>query len=169
MRLATSNVATEADPTLFLFSDGNSYDSDEKLVHEHDLLERDVELFRRYLYSDGKPKPTSKGVVGAELVDGLIIQESDYKLVKTRFSAFFNTNVHSYFQGIGVTNLVIIGVQTPNCIWQTVFDVVALDYQRVTVIIDATAVSTPNIHIANIFDMKNVRVATPTLEEWCQS
>ncbi|KAF3642559.1 putative inactive nicotinamidase [Capsicum annuum] len=100
-----------------------------------------------YLYSDGKPKPTSKGVVGAELVDGLIIQESDYKLVKTRFSAFFNTNVHSYFQGIGVTNLVIIGVQTPNCIWQTVFDVVALDYQRVTVIIDATAVSTPNIHI----------------------
>ncbi|XP_055828822.1 probable inactive nicotinamidase At3g16190 [Solanum dulcamara] len=139
------------------------------VVREHDPLGRDVELFRRHLYGDGKPKPTSKGAVGAELVDGLVIQEGDYKLVKTRFSAFFNTNLHSYLQGIGVTNLVIIGVQTPNCIRQTVFDAVALDYQRVTVIIDATAAATPDIHIANIFDMKNVGVATHTLEEWCQS
>ncbi|XP_015162271.1 probable inactive nicotinamidase At3g16190 isoform X3 [Solanum tuberosum] len=106
------------------------------VVREHDPLGRDVELFRRHLYGDGKPKPTSKGCVGAELVDGLLIQE---------------------------------GVQTPNCIRQTVFDAVALDYQRVTVIIDATAAATPDIHIANIFDMKNVGVATPTLEEWCQS
>ncbi|CAN4088963.1 unnamed protein product [Withania somnifera] len=139
------------------------------VVREHDPLGRDVELFRRHLYGDGKPKPTSKGAVGAELVDGLVIQEGDYKLVKTRFSAFFNTHLHSYLQGIGVTNLVIIGVQTPNCIRQTVFDAVALDYQLVTVIIDATAAATPDIHIANIFDMKNVGVATPTLEEWCES
>lgn len=40
-----------------------------------------------------------------------------------------------------------LGVQTPNCIRQTVFDAVALDYQRVTVIIDATAAATPDIHI----------------------
>ncbi|XP_059303225.1 probable inactive nicotinamidase At3g16190 isoform X1 [Lycium ferocissimum] len=153
------------------------------VVREHDSLGRDVELFRRHLYGNGKPKPTSKGSVGAELVDGLVIQEGDYKLVKTRFSAFFNTNLHSYLQGIGITNLVIIGVQTPNCIRQTVFDAVALDYQRVTVILDATAAATPDVHIeclsettsppsqgrANIFDMKNVGVATPTLEEWCQS
>lgn len=66
-------------------------------------------MFRRHLYGDGKPKPTSKGSVGAELVDGLVIEEDDYKLVKTRFSAFFNTNLHSYLQGIGITNLVIIG------------------------------------------------------------
>ncbi|XP_070027435.1 probable inactive nicotinamidase At3g16190 isoform X2 [Nicotiana sylvestris] len=140
-----------------------------EVVREHDPLGRDVELFRRHLYGDGKPKPTSKGSVGAELVDGLVIQEDDYKLVKTRFSAFFNTNLHSYLQGIGITNLVIIGVQTPNCIRQTVFDAVALDYERVTVIIDATAAATPDIHIANIIDMKNVGVVTPTLEEWCQS
>lgn len=40
-----------------------------------------------------------------------------------------------------------LGVQTPNCIRQTVFDAVALDYERVTVIIDATAAATPDIHI----------------------
>ncbi|XP_051119314.1 probable inactive nicotinamidase At3g16190 [Andrographis paniculata] len=139
------------------------------VVREHDPLGRDVELFRRHLYSDGKPKPTAKGSVGAELVDGLVIKDGDYKLVKTRFSAFFNTNLHSYLQGIGANNLVVVGVQTPNCIRQTVFDAVALDYHKVTVLVDATAAATPDIHIANIFDMTNVGVATPTLEEWCKA
>lgn len=70
---------------------------------------RDVELFRRHLYAADKPKPTSKGSVGAELVDGLVIKDGDYKLVKTRFSAFFNTHLHSYLQGVGINKLVIIG------------------------------------------------------------
>lgn len=73
---------------------------------------RDVELFRRHLYSDGKPKPTSNGTVGAELVEGLVIEEEDYKLVKTRFSAFFNTHLHSYLQGVGISKLVITGNMT---------------------------------------------------------
>ncbi|KAK6153647.1 hypothetical protein DH2020_013286 [Rehmannia glutinosa] len=120
---------------------------DMQVVREHDPLGRDVELFRRHLYSVDKPKPTSKGSVGAELVDGLMIKDGDYKLVKTRFSAFFNTHLHSYLQGAGINKLVIIGVQTPNCIRQTVFDAVALDYQTVTVIVDATAAATPDIHI----------------------
>ncbi|KAL2493119.1 putative inactive nicotinamidase [Abeliophyllum distichum] len=136
------------------------------VVREHDPLGRDVELFRRHLYSAGKPKPTSKGSLGAELVDGLVIKDDDYKLVKTRFSAFFNTHLHSYLQGAGIKKLVITGVQTPNCIRQTVFDAVALDYQTVTVIFDATAAATSDIHLANIFDMTNIGVATPTLEEW---
>ncbi|XP_011080698.1 probable inactive nicotinamidase At3g16190 [Sesamum indicum] len=139
------------------------------VVREHDPLGRDVELFRRHLYAADKPKPTSKGSVGAELVDGLVIKDGDYKLVKMRFSAFFNTHLHSYLQGAGVNKLVITGVQTPNCIRQTVFDAVALDYHKVTVIVDATAAATPDIHIANIIDMTNVGVATPTLEEWCKS
>ncbi|XP_027168239.1 probable inactive nicotinamidase At3g16190 isoform X1 [Coffea eugenioides] len=139
------------------------------VVREHDPLGRDVELFRRHLYSPGKPKPTSKGSFGAELVDGLEIKGDDYKLVKTRFSAFFNTHLHSYLQGAGISNLVITGVQTPNCIRQTVFDAVALDYQSVTVIIDATAAATPEIHVANILDMNNIGVTAPTLAEWAES
>ncbi|KAL7152461.1 hypothetical protein ABFS83_04G098600 [Erythranthe nasuta] len=80
------------------------------VVREHDPLGRDVELFRRHLYgSADKPKPVSKGTVGAELVDGLFIEEGDYKLVKTRFSSFFNTHLHSYLQGLGVNNLIITG------------------------------------------------------------
>nr|CAB3449591.1 unnamed protein product [Digitaria exilis] len=39
----------------------------------------DVELFRRHHYSGGKG-PTVKGLKGAELADGLVIKEGEYKL-----------------------------------------------------------------------------------------
>ncbi|GLU14476.1 hypothetical protein SLE2022_310440 [Rubroshorea leprosula] len=138
------------------------------VVREHDPFGRDVELFRRHLYSDGKVGPTIKGSKGAELVDGLVIKDGDYKLVKTRFSAFFATHLHSFLQSAGINNLVIVGVQTPNCIRQTTFDAVAHDYKPVTLIVDATAAATPDIHAANISDMKNIGVETPTLQEWSE-
>lgn len=136
------------------------------VVREHDPLGRDVELFRRPLYTCGKGLVT-KGSKGAELVDGLLMKEEDYKLVKTRFSAFCATPLHSLLQVFEINSLVVVGVQTPNCIRQTVFDAVSLDYQSVTVIVDATAAATPEIHLANIRDMKNIGVSTPTLQEWC--
>ncbi|KAF2323433.1 hypothetical protein GH714_035428 [Hevea brasiliensis] len=117
------------------------------VVREHDSLGRDVELFRQHLYSAGKVGPTSKGSKGAKLVDGLVMKERDYKVVKTRFSAFFNTHLHSFLQTEGIKSLVIVGVQTPNCIRQTVFDAVALDYANVSVIVDATAAATPDVHV----------------------
>ncbi|KHN47837.1 hypothetical protein glysoja_029255 [Glycine soja] len=76
---------------------------------------------------------------------------------------------HHYAAGkVGPTSKGSEGVQTPNCIRQTVCDAVALDYQPVTVIVDATAAATPDIHLANVFDMKNIGVATPTLQEWSE-
>ncbi|KAG2650149.1 hypothetical protein PVAP13_1NG148200 [Panicum virgatum] len=135
------------------------------VVREHDPSGRDVELFRRHHYSAGKG-PTVKGLKGAELADGLVIKKGEYKLVKTRFSAFFATHLDSVLKTAGIKNLVIVGVQTPNCIRQTVFDAVALDYEKITVLIDATAAARPEIHLSNIRDMKNIGVETPTLEEW---
>nr|CAB3504768.1 unnamed protein product [Digitaria exilis] len=97
-------------------------------------------------YSGGKG-PAMKGSKGAELADGLVIKEQDYKLVKTRFSSFFATNLDSVLKTSGIKNLVVVGVQTPNCIRQTVFDAVALDYEKVTVIVDATAAANQEIHL----------------------
>ncbi|KAL6629543.1 hypothetical protein ACP70R_029308 [Stipagrostis hirtigluma subsp. patula] len=135
------------------------------VVREHEPSGRDVELFRRHFYSSGKG-PAVKGSRGAELADGLAIEAGEYKLVKTRFSSFFATPLDSVLKASGIKNLVVVGVQTPNCIRQTVFDAVALDYEKVTVITDATAAAKPEIHSSNIRDMKNVGVETPTLEEW---
>uniref|UniRef100_A0A0E0JYF2 Isochorismatase-like domain-containing protein n=1 Tax=Oryza punctata TaxID=4537 RepID=A0A0E0JYF2_ORYPU len=116
------------------------------VVREHDPSGADVEIFRRRYYAGGKG-PTVKGLKGADLADGLVIKEGEYKLVKTRFSAFFATPLDSVLKTSGIKNLVIVGVQTPNCIRQTVFDAVALDYEKVTVIIDATAAARPEIHL----------------------
>ncbi|KAK8936016.1 hypothetical protein KSP39_PZI013544 [Platanthera zijinensis] len=136
------------------------------VVREHDPYGRDVELFRRHAYVNGKG-PVTRGLKGAELVEGLSAEEGEYKLVKTRFSAFFGTHLNSLLQSSGIKSLVVVGVQTPNCIRQTVFDAVASDYLPVTVIVDATAAATTKIHSANIHDMHNIGVSTPTLEEWC--
>ncbi|GKA24118.1 probable inactive nicotinamidase, partial [Tanacetum coccineum] len=40
----------------------------------------------------------------------------------------------------------VTGVQTPNCIRQTIFDAIGLDYKSVTVIVDATTAATPDVH-----------------------
>ena len=38
------------------------------------------------------------------------------------------------------------GVQTPNCIRQTVFDAVAHDYPSIVVLSDATSAASPKVH-----------------------
>ncbi|KAK7855272.1 putative inactive nicotinamidase [Quercus suber] len=45
----------------------------------------------------------------------------------------------------------LLGVQTPNCIRQTAFDALALDYQSVSVIFDATAAAT-RLHLTYMLD-----------------
>ncbi|KMZ63898.1 Peroxyureidoacrylate/ureidoacrylate amidohydrolase RutB [Zostera marina] len=135
------------------------------VVREHDPYGRDVEFFRRHLYEDGNG-PIRKGSDGVDLVDGLSVEDGEYRLVKTRFSAFFETHLNTVLHSIGIKNLVIVGVQTPNCIRQTVFDAVSLDYQQITVITDATAAATLEIHNANILDMKNVGVVAVELQDW---
>uniref|UniRef100_K3YW12 Isochorismatase-like domain-containing protein n=1 Tax=Setaria italica TaxID=4555 RepID=K3YW12_SETIT len=76
------------------------------VVREHDPDGRDVELFRRHLYSGGKG-PAMKGSKGAEMADGLVVKEEDYKVVKTRFSSFFATNLDSVLKTSGIKNLVV--------------------------------------------------------------
>ncbi|KAL5976855.1 hypothetical protein ACLOJK_021190 [Asimina triloba] len=136
-------------------------------MREHDKYGRDVELFRRPFYANGNG-PVTKGTKGAHLVDGLEIEEADYKVVTSRMSAFFATNLHLVLQASGIKSLVVVGVQTPNCIRQTAFEAVSWDYQPVTVLTNATAAATPQIHAANLLDMRNIGIKTITLEEWAQ-
>lgn len=62
----------------------------------------------------------------------------------------------STYYELYVCVLTHVGVQTPNCIRQTVYDAVALDYQPVTVLVDATAAATPDIHLGNGLHLCNV-------------
>uniref|UniRef100_A0A0D9VER5 Isochorismatase-like domain-containing protein n=1 Tax=Leersia perrieri TaxID=77586 RepID=A0A0D9VER5_9ORYZ len=136
------------------------------VVREHDPSGRDVELYRRHRYSSGQGQVV-KGSEGAKLAEGLIIKESDYKLVKTRFSAFFATQLDSVLRTSGIKNLVIVGKHLyPPIEMDTAFDAVSLNYDKVSVILDATAAPEPEVHEQNIRDMKKIGVVTPTFEEW---
>ena len=68
-----------------------------------------MELIRRHRYEAGKVGPVIKGSSGSELVDELVVEEGDYKLVKTRFSAFFASNLHSLLTTNGIHSLVVVG------------------------------------------------------------
>ncbi|KAI3438603.1 hypothetical protein D9Q98_001026 [Chlorella vulgaris] len=135
------------------------------IIREHEQSGVDVELFREQMFRQGKSS-TVRGTHGAELVEGLAVQPGELVVSKKRFSAFFNTNLDALLRRLGVLRVVLCGVQTPNCIRGTVWDAIALDYPQVTVLSDATASATHGVQLANLHDMRQCGVDTPTVAEW---
>lgn len=135
------------------------------VIREHDPEGIDVELFRAPMFKEGKSS-TVKGTPGAALVAGLDVLPGERVVVKRRFSAFFDTELHRVLQRMGIERVVICGVQTPNCIRGTAWDAIALDYPQVTVLSDATASASVEVQEANLHDMRQVKIDTPTVAEW---
>lgn len=61
----------------------------------------------------------------------LEVQTGDHYIAKKRWSAFFQTHLDLLLRRLGVVNVVLAGVQTPNCIRGTAYDAIALDYPNV--------------------------------------
>ncbi len=130
------------------------------LIRAHRSSGIDVELFR---YQHFKDRPLLvEGTEGAEIIDELKPLPSEYVVKKRRFSGFFQTDLLMVLMRLQVTSLIICGVQTPNCIRCTVTDAIAYDYE-VTLLEDATAAQTPEVHRANLFDMANMGVQMKTV------
>jgi len=140
----------------------------EQVVREHHESGRDIEYFRKHLY-DGTTGPARRGSGGATLADGLVPRPGEHKIVKSRFSAFFATNLDLVLRREGIDHIVVAGIQTPNCIRATAFDAIAHDYPSVAVLSDATAAQNEAIHSANLLDLRNVSIATPTVAKWAAS
>lgn len=51
-----------------------------------------------------------RGAVGAALVDGLVPIPGEHKIVKSRFSAFFATNLDLVLRREGIQHVVVAGV-----------------------------------------------------------
>ena len=85
---------------------------------------------------------------------------------KKRFSAFYATHLASLLRRLGCTHVVVAGVQTPNCIRATAFDALAEDFPAVSVLADCTASATDAVQNANLFDLRNAGIHTPTLAQW---
>ena len=77
-----------------------------------------------------------EGTEGAQRLDGLL--DPDLRIVKTRDSAFFATELADWLGERNVDRLVLAGVSTESCIAATATDAYARDL-RVVLVEDATA------------------------------
>lgn len=115
----------------------------------------DVEITRKELFSE---HPFAvEGSKGAQEIDDLAPLPREYVIGKTRMSAFIGTELDLMLRTLGITVLVVTGVQTPNCIRTTVFDAIAYNYP-VILVDDATGAQSEEIHRANVRDMANIGV-----------
>ncbi len=72
-----------------------------------------------------------------ELVDDLAPKPGDIRVHKTRYSAFFNSQLDSILRARGIRNLVFVGIATNVCVESTLRDGFHLEY-FCTVLEDAT-------------------------------
>jgi len=122
-------------------------------VHRRDGS--DVEITRRERF---RTEPFAvRGTRGAEIIDELAPQDGEYLIPKVRMSAFLFTDLDQLLRALGVDTLVVVGIQTPNCIRTTVYDAMAYGYSTVLVD-DAISARTPEIHRANMRDMEDVGI-----------
>lgn len=109
-----------------------------------------------------------QGTKGAEILDELKAIEGEYLIVKQRWSAFFRTELDCLLKRLGVDQIVVTGVQTPNCIRAIVWDANSLDYE-VIVLTDGTGAKTAEIHKANLIDMESIGIKLMTTDELIKS
>ncbi len=122
-------------------------------VHRRD--ESDVEITRQELFR--KHPFAVEGTHGAAVIEELTPLPGEYIIPKIRMSAFIGTELDLMLRNIGVEELVVTGIQTPNCVRTTVFDAVAYNYP-VILIKDAVGAQSDDIHEANIRDIANMGV-----------
>ena len=115
----------------------------------------DVEIIRQELFR--KQPFAVEGTYGAALIDEIVPKPEEYTIPKTRMSSFIATELDLMLRNLKVTDLVVTGIQTPNCIRTTVFDAIAYNYP-VSVVEDAVGAKTEEIHRANLNDMANIGV-----------
>lgn len=63
-----------------------------------------------------------EGTQGAQIVEGISVEEGDYFVIKKRFSSFFDTDLSILLQGLGVDEIILAGVATDGCVRATAVD-----------------------------------------------
>lgn len=133
------------------------------IVREYRADTSNVEHMR---VDDFRQRPRAvTGTSGCEIIDQLVPIEGEFKVTKWRFSAFMGTELDFLQRRLKIDHLVICGTQLPNCVRCTVYDAIALEY-NVTVINDAVAARTQDVHDANIIDLTNLGIKCVTASEF---
>ena len=100
----------------------------------------------------------------ADVVDALAPAEGETVIDKTRYSAFYDTDLEPRLRELGVDTLIVCGVTTNICVESTVRDAFFRDI-RVVVPSDGTAAVTPELHEGALRDFEYGFGAVATVAE----
>ena len=138
-------------PIIYIIRHYRADGSDVEITRYHDFMKKGGACIR--------------GTKGAEIIDELKPLKGDYIITKRRWSAFFQTELDMLLRRLNVDQIVVTGVQTPNCIRATVWDANSLDYE-VIVLTDGTAAKTQEVHRANLYVMQNIGIQLMATDEF---
>ncbi len=104
-----------------------------------------------------------------ELVDALKPQPGDISLHKTRYSAFFNSQLDSTLRARGIRNIVFVGIATNVCVESTLRDGFHLEYFGV-MLEDATHhLGPPAMQDATVYNIEKFFGWVSTTADFCGS
>jgi ureidoacrylate peracid hydrolase len=111
----------------------------------------------------------ARGSWDYELVDALSPQPGDIRLHKTRYSAFFNSQLDSTLRARGVRNLVFVGIATNVCVESTLRDGFHLEYFGV-MLEDATHhLGPPAMQEAAVYNIETFFGWVSTVDDFCRA
>jgi nicotinamidase-related amidase len=101
-----------------------------------------IQEHRRQLVDFGREADISpfhcvEGTAGAALAAGLERQDTDFTVIKRRYSGFYATDLDLLLRCLDRNRVVVTGINSDGCVLATALDAHARDY-RVTVVTDAT-------------------------------
>jgi ureidoacrylate peracid hydrolase len=87
-----------------------------------------------------------------QVIDDLGVRDDDIKVIKHRYSAFFQTDLDLVLKDMLITQLVVFGVVTNICVRSTVHDGFFQGYD-IVVPHDACAATGPREHVSTLYDI----------------
>ena len=117
----------------------------------------DIEAIRYQQWKEGGKPVSSARPESMEPPSELAPHPNDKIMYKPRFSAFFATALDEILRSLSIETVIVTGTTTPNCIRQTCYDALSLNY-NVVVIQDCTSSRTQQVQDANIEDLRHIGV-----------
>jgi ureidoacrylate peracid hydrolase len=112
-------------------------------------------------------KLLARGGWDYELVDSLAPKPGDIRLHKTRYSAFFNSQLDSTLRARGIRNIVFVGIATNVCVESTLRDGFHLEYFGV-LIDDATYHLGPDfVREASVYNVEKFFGWVSSVADFC--
>lgn len=104
-----------------------------------------------------------------EIVDALTPQPGDLRVHKTRYSAFFNSQLDSTLRSRGIRNIVFVGIASNVCVESTLRDGFHLEYFGV-MLEDATHhLGPPEMQAASVYNVEKFFGWVSTAADFCGS